>query len=65
MATPNAPVAPAAVLAQNGEQTVQSPYHLESLERVMKLPVIEAAMNQGAGVYEKVKGLKNHTLFAT
>lgn len=30
--------------------------HLESLDRVMKLPVVEAAYNQGVGVYGKVKG---------
>ena len=31
--------------------------HLESLERMMKLPVVEAAIVQGQGVYGKVKGI--------
>ncbi len=30
--------------------------HLESLERMMKLPVVGAAWQQGQGVYGKVKG---------
>lgn len=30
--------------------------HLESLERMMKLPMVEAAWQQGQGVYGKVKG---------
>lgn len=30
--------------------------HLESLERFIQLPVVEAAWQQGQGVYEKVKG---------
>lgn len=30
--------------------------HLESLEKMMKLPVVEAAWHQGQDVYEKVKG---------
>lgn len=30
--------------------------HLESLERMMKLPCVEAAWQQGQGVYGKVKG---------
>jgi len=30
--------------------------HLESLEKMMKLPVVEAAWQQGQDVYEKVKG---------
>lgn len=30
--------------------------HLESWERMMKLPVIEAAWSQSQGVYDKMKG---------
>lgn len=30
--------------------------HLESLERMMKIPVVEAAWTQSQGVYDKVKG---------
>lgn len=30
--------------------------HLESIERLMKLPVVEATWNQGQDVYDKVKG---------
>lgn len=30
--------------------------HLESIERLMKLPVVEATWNQGQDVYGKVKG---------
>lgn len=30
--------------------------HLESWERMMKLPVVEAAWSQSQGVYGKVKG---------
>lgn len=30
--------------------------HLESLEKMMKLPVVEAAWLQGQDVYGKVKG---------
>lgn len=30
--------------------------HLESLERMMKLPMVEAAWQQGQDVYGKVKG---------
>lgn len=31
--------------------------HLESLERMMKLPVVEAAIVQGQEVYGKFKGI--------
>lgn len=31
--------------------------HLESLERMMKLPMVEAAWTQGQGVYGKVRGM--------
>lgn len=31
--------------------------HLESLEKMMKLPVVEAAWHQGQDVYGKVKGM--------
>jgi perilipin-2 len=31
--------------------------HLESLERMMKLPMVEAAWSQGQGVYGKVRGM--------
>lgn len=30
--------------------------HLESWERMMKLPVVEAAWTQSQGVYDKVRG---------
>lgn len=30
--------------------------HLESWERMMKLPVVEAAWMQSQGVYDKVRG---------
>lgn len=40
---------------KNEQSLAPAPLHLQSLERVMKLPVIEAAYNQGAGVYERVK----------
>lgn len=36
--------------------------HLESLERMMKLPVIEAAWTQSQGVYDKMRG-KNRWKF--
>lgn len=36
--------------------------HLESWERMMKLPVVEAAWTQSQGVYDKVRGelIQNH-----
>lgn len=34
--------------------------HLESLERMMKLPVVEAAWTQSQGVYDKVRGELEH-----
>ncbi|XP_067011089.2 lipid storage droplets surface-binding protein 2 [Anabrus simplex] len=30
--------------------------HLESVDRVKKIPLVEAALNQSSGMYEKVKG---------
>lgn len=39
----------------NGDTASLLP-HLESLERMMALPVVGAAWTQGQGVYGKVKG---------
>lgn len=45
------------VTLMRGNEDVNGPLlpHLESLERMMKLPMVEAAWNQGQGVYGKVK----------
>lgn len=41
----------------NTVSEIQPPaFHLESLDCMMKMPVVEAAYNQGASMYEKVKG---------
>lgn len=36
---------------------------LESLERMMKFPVVEAAWHQGQDVYGKVKGMLKYILW--
>lgn len=48
-------IADNAVRKYNDDGTNLLP-HLESLERMMKLPMVEAAWQQGQGVYGKVKG---------
>jgi perilipin-2 len=39
-----------------GEKDASVLPHLETWERMMKLPVVEAAWSQSQGVYGKVKG---------
>lgn len=36
--------------------------HLESLERMMKIPVVEATWNRGQDVYGRVKGMLSNEL---
>lgn len=48
-------------MAENHDQALKKPDdsllpHLESLERMMKLPVMEAAWTSGQGYYEKARG---------
>lgn len=42
-------------LENHGDNAALLP-HLESFEKMMKLPVVEAAWHQGQDVYGKVKG---------
>lgn len=49
------------IVCKDGEQALLP--QLESLERMMKLPVVGATWQQTQDVYGKVKGMYNNSLF--